>query len=97
MAYGKSKELAKITQSDKVLRDKAFNSKILWISKRTFFDKKNLVEVMLLLPNQIINLQMNFINRLLFKRRKVYSSLRENIWGVDLADTTKHALSECNK
>ena len=35
MAYGKSKELAKITQSDKVLRDKAFNSKILWISKKT--------------------------------------------------------------
>ena len=35
MAYGKSKDLAKITQSDKVLRDKAFNSKILWISKRT--------------------------------------------------------------
>ena len=30
-----SKDLAKITQSDKVLRDKAFNSKILQISKRT--------------------------------------------------------------
>ena len=41
--------------------------------------------------------QMNFINRLLFKKQKVYSSFRDNIQGVDLADTTKHALSEYNK
>ena len=30
-----------------------------------------------------------------FKRRKVYSSFRDNIWGVDLADV--HSLSKCNK
>ena len=30
-----------------------------------------------------------------FKRRKVYSSFRDNIWGVDLADM--HSLSKCNK
>ena len=31
---------------------------------------------------------MNFINQLLgkFKKRKVYSSFKDNIWGVDLAD-----------
>ena len=31
---------------------------------------------------------MNFIGRLLrkFKRRKVYSSFRDNIWGADLVD-----------
>ena len=31
---------------------------------------------------------MSFINQLLenFKKRKVYSSLRDNIWGVDLTD-----------
>ena len=38
--------------------------------------------------NQIIKLQMNFICRLLknFKKRKGYSSQRDNIWGGDLAD-----------
>ena len=25
-----------------------------------------------------------------FKRRKVYSSFRDNIWGVDLADMSKY-------
>ena len=31
---------------------------------------------------------MNFINQLLenFKKRKIYSSFRDNIWGVGLAD-----------
>ena len=66
MAYGKSKDLAKRTQSDKVLRDKA--SKIASDPKYDgyqrgfasmvfeFFDK-NLQEVVLL-QSQIINLQM---------------------------------------
>ena len=30
-----------------------------------------------------------------FKRQKVYSSFRDNIWGVDLADM--QSLSKCNK
>ena len=30
-----------------------------------------------------------------FKRQKVYSSLRDNIWGVDLADM--QSVSKCNK
>ena len=40
---------------------------------------------------------MNFINQLLenFKKRKVYSSFRGNIWGVDLADM--QSLSKYNK
>ena len=47
--------------------------------------------------NQIINWQMNFINQLLenFKKRKVCSSFRDNIWGVDLADM--QSLSKYNK
>ena len=47
--------------------------------------------------NQIINWQMNFINQLLenSKKRKVYSSFRDNIWGVDLADI--QSLSKYNK
>ena len=34
MAYGKSKDLVKRSQSDKALRDKAFDGKIRWLSKR---------------------------------------------------------------
>ena len=30
-----------------------------------------------------------------FKRRKVYSSFRDNIWGVDLSNM--QSLSKCNK
>ena len=40
---------------------------------------------------------MNFINQLLgsFKKRKVYSSFKDNIWGVDLADM--QLISKYNK
>ena len=40
---------------------------------------------------------MNFINQLFenLKKRKVYSSFRDNIWGVDLADM--QSLSKHNK
>ena len=40
---------------------------------------------------------MNFINQLLknFKKINIYSSLKENTWGVDLADT--QSLSKYNK
>ena len=72
MAYGKSKDFAKRTQSGKVLRDKAF--KIAGYPKYDGYQRglaamvytfliRNLVEVVL--PHQIINLRMNFINRLL--------------------------------
>ena len=38
--------------------------------------------------NKISNLRINFINQLLknLKKRKVYLSFKDNIWGVDLAD-----------
>ena len=38
---------------------------------------------------------MKFINQLLENFKKVYSSFRDNIWGVDLAD--KQSLSKYNK
>ena len=40
---------------------------------------------------------MSFINQLLgnLKKRKVYSSFKDNIWGVDLADM--QLISKCNK
>ena len=101
MAYGKSKGLAKETQSDKVLRDKAF--KITSISKYDdcqtafspivykFFDKRSsgsgfnasLANKSATEPNyQFANELHRQIIRT-FKRRKVYSYFRNNIWGVD--------------
>ena len=68
-----------------------------------FFDK-SLVEVVLtfhsrinLLLKQIINMKMSFIGRLFFKpnRRKVYSSFRDNISGVDSTDM--QSLNKYNK
>ena len=77
MAYGESKDLAKRTQSDKVLSDKIFkiasNPKYdgyqrgLASMAYKFFDK-NLVEVVLL--NQIISWQIKFINLLLENLKK---------------------------
>ena len=104
MAYGKSKDLAKKTQSEKVLWDKPF--KIASDTKcdgyqrglaslvYKFFDKKSCENgVNALLANksttdpnyQLANeLHKQIIRK--FKRRKIYSSFRHNIWGVDLAD-----------
>ena len=96
MAYGKLKNLAKRTQSDKILRDKAF--KIPSDSKYDgyqrdlasmiyeFFDKKSSVSVVANEPNyQLVNeLCKNIIGK--FKKRKAYSSFRDKIWGVVLVD-----------
>ena len=105
MAYVKSKDLAKITQSGKVLRDKAF--KIASDSKYDgyqrglasmvykFFDKKSKGSGIINEPNyQLANeLHKPIIRK--FKKRKVYSSFRDNIWSVDLADM--QSLSKYNK
>ena len=105
MAYGKSKDLAiRLTQSDNVLRDKAFkiasNPKYYGYQRGLasmlykFFDKKSkgsgisasLANKSANEPNyQLANeLHKPIIRK--FKKRKVYSSFRDNIWGVDLAD-----------
>ena len=102
MAYGKSKDLTKKTQSDNVLRDKAFKIKIssdlkydgyqrgLASMVYKFFDKKSSGSGIVNEPNyQLANeLHESII-------RKVYSSFRDNIWGVDLADM--QSLSKYNK
>ena len=85
MAYRKSKDLEKRTQSDKVLRDKiASNPKYdgyqrgLASMVYKFFDKKSSGRgVMNELHKPIIKA---------FKKGKAYSSFRDNIWGIDLAD-----------
>ena len=92
LAYGKSKDLVKRTKSDKVLRDKAF--KIASDSKYNnyqrglasmvykFCDKKSsgsgITETNYQLADE---LHKPIIKK--SKKRKVYSSFRDNIWGVN--------------
>ena len=105
MAFEKSTDLAKRTQSDNALRNKAFkiasdpkydgNQRGLASMVYKFFDKKSSGSGIVNEPNyQLANeLHKPIIRK--FKKRKVYSSFRDNIWGVDLADM--QSLSKCNK
>ena len=106
MAYGDYKDLAKRIAADKVLRDKAFkiasDQKYDGYQRRLasmvykFFHKKSQGSG---LASNKENIQLAdelhkpIIRK--FKKRKVYSSFRDNIWGVDLADM--QLLSKFNK
>ena len=104
MAYDKAKDLVR-TQSDKVLRDKAFKiasdpkyygyQRGLASMVYKFFDKKSSGSGIINESNyQLANeLHKTVIRKC--KKRKVYSSCREYIWGVDLADM--QSLSKYNK
>ena len=110
MAYGKSKDLVKRTQSDKVLSDKAFKiasdpkydgyQRGLASMVYTFFDKRR---TFLSKRSGIVTNEPNYqlANELhkpvirKFKKGKVYSSFKDDIWGVDLADM--QSLSKYNK
>ena len=96
MAHGKSKDLVKRTQSDKVLRDKTFRiesdlkydgyQRGLTSMVYNFFDKKYsgsgiINESNYQLANELHKLIIETI-----RKRKVYSSFRDNIWGIGLAD-----------
>ena len=111
MAYGKSKDLVKITQSDKVLKDKGFKNTIdpkydgyqreLSSMVYKFLDKK-CDSVHKFSWSGIANeLNYQLENELhqpiirKFEKRKVYSCFRDNIWGIDWADM--QALSKSNK
>ena len=104
MAYGKTKDLRKRTQSDEVLRDKAFkiasNPKYNGYQRGLasmvykFFDKKSSGSG---ITNENYQLAKELHKPIIrkFKKRIVYSSFRDNIWGVDLADM--QSLSKYNK
>ena len=105
MAYGKSKDLAKRTQSDKVFRDNAFKivsdpkydgyQRGLALMVYKFFDKKSSGSGIVNEPNyQLANELLKPIIRK-FRKRTFYSSFGGNIWGVDLADM--ESLSKYNK
>ena len=105
MAYGKSKDLVKRFQSDKFLRDKAFKiasdqkydgyQRGLASMAYKFFDTKSSGSgITNELNYQLANeLHKPVIKK--FKKRKVYSSFKDNIWGVYLADM--QSLSIYNK
>ena len=111
-AYSDSKDLVKRTQSDKILRDKAFNiaknpkydgyQRGLASMVYRFFDKKSAKESGINKENSVKNLPNSQLDNKLhkpinrkFKKRKVYSSFKDNIWGVDLADI--RLISKYNK
>ena len=107
MAYEDFKDLARRTASDKVLRDKAFNiaknpkydgyQRGLASMVYKFFDKKS--------KGSGVNIPLEFNEQLAkelhkpiirkFKKRKVYSRFKDNIWGADLADM--QLISKFNK
>ena len=96
---------SKRTQSDKVLRDKAFkiasdpkydgHQRGLASMIYTFFDKKSSGSGIINEADYQLSdeLHKQIIRK--FKKRKVYSSFKDNIWGVDLADM--QSLSKFNK
>ena len=100
-----NQKIYKRTQSDKVLRNKTFKiasdtkydgyQRGLASMVYKFFDKKSSGSGVATEPNyQLANeLHRQIIRK--FKRRKVYSSFRDNSWGVDLADM--QSLSKYNK
>ena len=107
MAYGDFKDLARRTTFDNVLRDKTFNiaknpkydgyQRGIASMVYKFFDKKS--------TGSGINIPLEFNEQLAkelhkpiirkFKKRKVYSGFKDNIWGADLADM--QLISKFNK
>ena len=97
MAYGDFKDVARRTASDKVIRDNAFNvaknpkydeyQRGLASMVYSFFDKKS--------TGSGVNISSEFNKQLAkelhktiirkFKKRKVYSGFKDNIWRADLA------------
>ena len=108
MAYRYFKDLARRTASDEVLRDKAFNTTknpkydgyqrglVSMIYK--FFDKKSAVSGV---ANNEIKQNLQLANELHkpiitnFRKRRVYSEFKDNIWGADLVDM--RLISKFNK
>ena len=105
-AYSDSKDLTKRTVADKILKDKAFDiakdpkydgyQRGLASMVYKFFDSKVSGSGAKLIPEneQLANeLHKSIIRK--FEKRKVYSTFKDNIWGVDLADM--QLLSKYNK
>ena len=108
VAYGDFKDSERITFSDRVLRDKAFNiaknpkydgyQRGLASMVYKFFDKKSKASGV---ANNEIKQHLQLAEELHkpiirnFKKRTIYSGFRDNIWGTDSADM--QSLSKYNK
>ena len=106
-AYGYFKDLRRRTASDKILGDKAFNfaknpkydgyQRGLAFIVYKFSDKKSAgsgVNIPLEFNEQLAKeLHKPIIKK--FRKRKVYSGFKDNIWGADLADM--QLISKLNK
>ena len=97
MAYGDFKDLAKRTVADRVLRDKAFNiakdpkydeyKRGLASRVYKFFDKKTAGSGIKSVPQiEPLAEELYKLNIRKFEKRKVYLTLKDNIWGADLVD-----------
>ena len=97
MAYGDFKDFAKITAADKVLRDKAFNiakdpkfdgyQRELASMLYKVFDKKTKGSGIKFMPqNEQLAEELHKLIIRKFKKGKVHSTFKNNIWGADLAD-----------
>ena len=96
VAYANFKNFTRRTASDIILLDKAFNfaknpkyggyQRGLASMVYKSFDKKSSVGDIKSMPNQQLAYELHKTIIKTFKRRKVYSSFNNNIWGADLAD-----------
>ena len=111
LAYGYFKDLVRRTDSDKVLRDKAFNiakypkydgyQRGLASMVYKFFDEKSADSDVPTLTNNEIKQNLQLVEELHkpiirnFKKIQDYSGFKDNIWGTDLADM--QSISKFNK
>ena len=106
MVYGDFKDLAKRTAADNVLKDKAFNiakdpkydgyqrGLPLWFIN--IFDKAIAGSGIKSMPqNEQLTEELHKPIIRKFKKRKLYSAFKDNIWGADLADM--QLISKFNK
>ena len=106
MAYEVFKDLTKRAAADKFLRDKTFNiaedlkydvyQRGLAFMVYKFFDKKtanSIIKSMQQNEKLAEKLHKPIIRK--FKKRKVYSAFKDNIWGANLADM--QLISKFNK
>ena len=105
-AYSDSKDLTKRTAADKILKNRAFNiakdpkydgyQRGLASMVYKFFDSKVSGSGAKLIPqNEALANELHKPIIRKFKKTKVYSAFKDNIWSADLADMK--LLSKCNK
>ena len=105
-AYSDSKDLTKRTVADKILKNKAFDitkdpkydgyQRGLASMVYKFFDKNSEGSVVKLIPqNEQLANELHKPTIRKFEKRRVYSTFKDNIWAVDLADM--QLLSKYNK